>query len=523
MHPWLGSNNLRLVIIHYHLERGGVTQVINNHIQSLAASITPKIEEVLILHGGRSSGWPDSSSFSNLPYPVRQITIQELEYDDANSTTSLEDCDRAIQGVIREEKLTPKDTLFHFHNHSLGKNASLTHSVSSIAESGFHCLLQIHDFAEDFRPDNYQHLLKFANRHHFEIDRFLYPIAGHIHYAVLNSRDYKLLQHAGIPQTALHLLPNPVTLPPDLPDRNDARAELNVHLSVDFSTPYILYPVRGIRRKNLGELVLWSAIGMRLCPDNPPHFGMTLAPGNPIEQPNFRHWKAIATELGLPCYLGTAESGMSFEDSIAATDAIITTSVTEGFGMVFLEAFLNQKLLLGRDLHEITHDFKTNNIRFPSLYKSLEVPIDWIDIHKQRETVTSIYIDAAESYGIPAEPLSSYGDTIDFAKLSAGLQAEVVNKIVSDHSAMKTVVSLNPALEALSSISSKSGSENEYINKNKQIIKSKYGLANSGAHLSDIYQLVMDSPTNSINSAAKPQQIIQSLIQSETIYPIRHV
>lgn len=157
----------------------------------MAASITPKIEEVLILHGGRSSGWPDSSSFSNLPYPVRQITIQELEYDDAKSTTSLEDCDRAIQGVIREEKLTPKDTLFHFHNHSLGKNASLTHSVSSIAESGFHCLLQIHDFAEDFRPDNYQHLLKFANRHHFEIDRFLYPIAGHIHYAVLNSRDYK--------------------------------------------------------------------------------------------------------------------------------------------------------------------------------------------------------------------------------------------------------------------------------------------------------------------------------------------
>ncbi|MFL2870436.1 MAG: hypothetical protein ACJZ8O_06750, partial [Pirellulaceae bacterium] len=64
---------------------------------------------------------------------------------------------------------------------------------------------------------------------------------------------------------------------------------------------------------------------------------------------------------------------------------------------------------------------------------------------------------------------------------------------------------------------------NEYININKQIIKSKYGLANSGAHLSDIYQLVMDSPTNSINSAAKPQQIIQSLIQSETIYPIRHV
>lgn len=513
---------MRLVIIHYHLERGGVTQVINNHIHALGASVTPDIEEVILLHGGRASGWPDSSAFSNLPFPVKLKTIQALEYDNEDSITTLEDCDNAIQETIREEELTPEDTLFHIHNHSLGKNAAFTHCVSSIARSGFHCLLQIHDFAEDFRPDNYQHLRTFADRNRLQIDQLLYPIADHIHYAVLNSRDYKLLSLAGIPQPALHLLPNPVRLPPDLPNRDDARNELMANLSVDLSTPYILYPVRGIRRKNLGELLLWSAVGMRLCPDNPPMFGMTLAPKNPIEQPNFRHWQTTTTDLGLPCKLGTAESGMSFEDSISAADAIITTSITEGFGMVFLEASLNQKPLIGRDLYEITEDFKANGIGFPLLYKSIEVPIDWIDTHEQQETVTSIYKEAAESYTIPAEPLSELGNTIDFAKLSANLQTKVVSKVASDHAAMETIVALNPALKILSSISSNSESVRKVLN-NKQIIESDYGLESVGNNLGNIYKRVLNSPTNSIHGAASPQQIIQSLVQSENIYPIRHV
>lgn len=513
---------MRLVIIHYHLERGGVTQVINNHIHALGASVTPDIEEVILLHGGRSSGWPDASTFSSFPFPVKLKTVQALEYDSANSITSLENCDIAIQDTIRVEKLTPEDTLFHIHNHSLGKNAAFTHCVSSIAKSGFHCLLQIHDFAEDFRPDNYQHLCTFANCNHLQVDQFLYPIADHIHYAVLNSRDYKLLSLAGIPQPALHLLPNPVKLPPDLPNRDDARKELIANLSVNLSTPYILYPVRGIRRKNLGELLLWSAVGMRLFPDNPPMFGMTLAPKNPIERPNFKHWQTTATALGLPCNLGTAELGMSFEDSISAADAIITTSVTEGFGMVFLEASLNQKPLIGRDLHQITQDFTSNGIRFPSLYNSIEVPIDWIDTDEQREKVTSIYIEAANSYTIPVEPLIPLGNTIDFAKLSVNLQTKVISKVAHDPGAMETILSLNPALEILSSISPDSDIEREVFS-NKQIIESKYGLDSSGVNLSNIYKRVMKSPVNSINGAASPQRIIQSLIHPDNIYPIRHV
>ena len=81
-------------------------------------------------------------------------------------------------------------------------------AVRRLVADGRKVLLQIHDFSEDGRPANYALI-----RDHLENPEDLYPIAEHLHYAVLNGRDLDVLLKAGIPSEKCHLLANPVTAP----------------------------------------------------------------------------------------------------------------------------------------------------------------------------------------------------------------------------------------------------------------------------------------------------------------------
>ena len=51
---------MKVAIVHYHLNRGGVTQVIANHLRGLKEH-APNAEQtpVALLQKGRSEGWPE--------------------------------------------------------------------------------------------------------------------------------------------------------------------------------------------------------------------------------------------------------------------------------------------------------------------------------------------------------------------------------------------------------------------------------------------------------------------------------
>ena len=151
------------------------------------------------------------------------------------------------------EALGQTPDLWHIHNHSLGKNPSLTEAVALLAESGEKILLHPHDFAEDGRPGNYLSLREVYSR--------AYPTGSHIHYAALNQRDRGFLAHMlkDCP-SPVHLLANAVPPSPSLPTLNgDSISHLPENL--------FLYPVRAVRRKNLGELALLASRSPRfsLC------------------------------------------------------------------------------------------------------------------------------------------------------------------------------------------------------------------------------------------------------------------
>ena len=155
---------MKLVILHYHLHSGGVTRVIENHLRALNVNgSTGDPLRLLVLHGGRMDGWPLDLE-SQLPrIDLKLCPIAGLDYD-ALSAADQPSLSQNLRSCLNRHNFSPAETLLHIHNHSLGKNAAFPRAMFQLAKEGYRLLLQIHDFAEDFRPANYRDLTELSRR-----------------------------------------------------------------------------------------------------------------------------------------------------------------------------------------------------------------------------------------------------------------------------------------------------------------------------------------------------------------------
>ncbi|QDT70790.1 Phosphoglycolate phosphatase [Planctomycetes bacterium MalM25] len=365
---------MQLVILHHHLNRGGVTSVIVNHLRALATlPEEERPERVVVFFDGQRDGWPD-----DLPreLSIAEVDVPELGYDAPGVSSEPEQLADLLSERFDACGLQPGDTLLHVHNHALGKNASLPRALEHLAGEGWRMLLQVHDFAEDNRPENYRHLQEAIGVDDpATLGEILYPQGERVQYATLTERDADILRNAGVDAPRLHTLPNPVAEFTEMPGALEAKARVYVALGLPAKARLIVYPVRGIRRKNLGEMLLLAA----LAPEET-YFAVTLRPKNPSEAESFDRWRRLAESLDLPCLFDTGSPraeggyGCDFQETLAAAEAILTTSIAEGFGMVFLEAWLAGKPLIGRDLPEITREFKAAGMRYDGMWDELRAP-----------------------------------------------------------------------------------------------------------------------------------------------------
>ena len=80
--------------------------------------------------------------------------------------------------------------------------------------------------------------------------------------------------------------------------------------------PFFVYPVRSIRRKNTGELLLWAAASAGKA-----RFAITLPPLNPVEKPRYEAWKQLARQLQLPLLFDVgADGGLSYGENLASAE-----------------------------------------------------------------------------------------------------------------------------------------------------------------------------------------------------------
>jgi hypothetical protein len=402
---------MRVAVVHFHLRRGGVTRVIQTALESLRGEDI----EFLVLAGEVGPEFREAVS----PEEVQEVP--GLGYSDEFDSDQVKTLQNDLEAAARKRWGALPD-VWHVHNHCLAKNLNLIGVVHNWAHDGQRLLLQPHDFAEDGRPGNYELLrAELAAGEETQLRDLLYPTGSHILYGFLNSRDRNFLIAAGLPAEQTVPLPNALSSkklpPPYLAER-----------------PLYLYPSRCIRRKNIGEMILWSAIKGRGV-----QFGSTLAPENPAARRLYDDWKVFVSEKELQVEFEMGEQpGVSFDELLSRAIGIITTSVAEGFGLAFLEPWQIEKPLVGRNIPDITNDFGEVGLELGYLYDRLTVPIEFVGADAFDSALRCSLGTTVDSYGVPftrrmfieARNALLLNGQIDFGVLNEELQRNVIEAVM---------------------------------------------------------------------------------------------
>jgi glycosyltransferase involved in cell wall biosynthesis len=437
---------LKIVFIHYHLKTGGVTTVLRQQVESILDTC-----ELLVL-----SGEPPKS-----PFPCDVVHIPGLGYD--NSGRNLTKSKEVAVAILKAIHSKWKDgcDLVHVHNPLLKKNENFLKILNELKERGIKLFLQIHDFAEDGRPLSY-----FADEEYIE----------NCHYGVINSRDYNILLKAGLKEEGLHKIFNTIT-------------PFHFNFEDAILKNYILYPIRAIRRKNIGEAILLSLFFKKNAP-----LVITLPPNSPADINSYEDWKTFVTENKLNVVF---EAGLSneFSNLVLSSDFLITTSITEGFGFSFLEPWIAKKNLWGRKLPDICQDFEQHSIQLNHLYSRLDVPLDWID----RDVLFHMWMSGIQKisamFGIKIDDISiktayekvTTNDVIDFGLLNEPFQKKIISTVLSSIVNRNELIRLNSFLSNPGSVSNK----DELIQHNMEAVLSNYNKTKYRENLIDIYKKVI--------------------------------
>ncbi len=512
---------MNVIILHCHFERGGVTQVVENQIRSLRDAAD--VDRIVLVSGQRTAGLSEATRST-----VQLVQIPDFDYDDVEKPTRSahdrgQQIARRLQDALGEAGIDADKSVLHWHNHSLGKNTAAPAAIAKLAAAGWRLLLQIHDFAEDNRPSNYLPLINGVGaKSTRELDAYLYPSAPQIHYAGLTRADASVIAALGIPEDQTHCLPNSVAPPTaEKLDRESALEKLRPVIGLPPRARWTLYPVRGIRRKNIGEFLLLS----RWLKDNT-LAGLTLCPATPVEKRSYDRWRRFAREVAPHAIFDAAHyEGISFAESLAASEFIISTSVAEGFGMAFLEPWLARRRVIARRLPTVTDDFESAGVKMPDLYDQIPIPGDqtWLQACR-RETEQAF----TEAWSLVPEGFRPHfdidwqhdADHIDFARLTPDRQMEILRRAAGDAGFERSIQQSSTRL--VKSLQADADSHEDLIQHNANVVAREYSVEHPGSTLTMIYDRLLNTPpADQFNSTQCDQSAVDLVSHARPFFPCR--
>lgn len=426
---------MKVFIAHYHLNPGGVTQIIQSQINGLA-QLTNSVELVVICDG-------QGLQALSLPSNATAIAFPALGY-----CPNISD-ERHVRELVSEIKQffmlhASLADIIHFHNIGLGKNVALTYAMYLLAQKGYAIVNHAHDFPED-RPLNWSYLKTGFKIFGIEnVNEILYPSFNNYVFGVLNSHDYSRLHKNGVNNERVFLWPNPVKplVKNEVLTKAQAKHKLKEALHLDADKLIISYPVRVIRRKNIGEYILLAAIL-----GDKADFLVTLPPKNPVEIEPYEKWLTFCKTQQIKVVF---EAGLkvNFEWIMTGSDLCFSTSIMEGFGMVFVEPWLWSTPVAGRELANVMPDLQALGLQYPLLYSQLLV--EW------------------------------NGSWVDFPNLTMKEQMQVILEMQNKQN--DSFFKQNPAIMSLFEVSSDS-----FVTNNKEIIANDLSERKYGEKLYQVY------------------------------------
>ncbi len=337
-----------IVIMHYHLKPGGVTSVIRDDLTALFHH-APWMDRVALATGSDEGLETFRARFApELQSGRLEIrVVPELDYNSGCRDSAQESSVRAALAELRRE-----GAVWWVHNYHLGKNPLFTEALLEVIERypDQRVLLQIHDFPECGRYHNLELLRRCLTRDP-------YPQSCNVRYLTINARDHRLLLAAGVPPSLVWTLHNPAPVRADLRTNID-RTAIRVALASAFGgsdgqfdphLPTAIYPVRTIRRKNAFEALLLNRVAQTA------HNLVITLPG--VSEPERRYSQLVKTAYreGLVTGLwgvgdNLQKAGLQFDELIAGSDLIVSSSVQEGFGYQFITPLTHRVALFARRL-----------------------------------------------------------------------------------------------------------------------------------------------------------------------------
>ncbi len=364
------------MVFHYHLLPGGVTQVITSSAIA-ALKYLPDIEGITLVSGKKDNTdnvikniRANFDSAVSGKSKIDCVILPELDYiSDMKSYPDPE----SIKNILLNHF---EGDLWWVHNYHLGKNPFFTQALLQIAEelNNQQIVLQVHDFPEASRYKNLETLYKYVTRP-------LYPILPNIKYVTINSRDREYLLKAGIPNKMVFLLNNPV----ETLIKNGIKENRNYYTEIDNiltksvpsyikGAPLAVYPVRTIRRKNVleaGLLARCSTTPVNLIPTLPGISKSEIGYSNIVDDCFKEKLIPGAPQAGVML----ESEGITFPNIMDAGKIVISSSVQEGFGYLYINSLQWRKPLFARDI-EIVKDFRyIFNSKFSHFYKAVNIPL----------------------------------------------------------------------------------------------------------------------------------------------------
>ncbi|MDP6670990.1 MAG: hypothetical protein QGI60_04195, partial [archaeon] len=378
--------------LHYHLAPAGVRVVIENSIDSILQYFKGKINIFVI-----ANAWaapkpedlrirPDFKKFKNVS--IKTIDIKELDYDlhkykgkEEFLAAAKKLKDKIVRRLPLQECNAENPFILHCHGLPLGKNPKLSAAIKLLAEeceklkTPLWILNQVHDFAENSRPAMLRNLQYCTGKKDEEFAaEIMYPNSRNIFYATINSKDADNLRLAGVNEKRIFFLPNsidtdffsakPITTKKKFKKRLIEAIEkysVKNHYFFDPARKILLSPLKCMRRKNNAESIfLLNALNylddhFQLIVTLEAHSGPDVTYDNKI--------KRFVRQEGLPVVIGVGANVISCSeerekrrgkvtkfslvDLFAVSKAALTTSIIEGFGFAFHEAWIAGKPVVG--------------------------------------------------------------------------------------------------------------------------------------------------------------------------------
>lgn len=407
-----------LIIVHYHFRPGGIRRVIELAVPYVMEAWPGGASKVVLACGEP----PDKTWLRQIRRKIRPVLVKVIHEpafryvsEQHRVTPKLRQHVRAAVNSALDAGRAPQCVVWA-HNLGIARNLFLSEALADICSARETPLISHHhDWWFDNRWLRWPEMRRCGFSSLNAAARAVFPAATHLHHAAINRVDAQLIKKHFPAQTGW--LPNLTEAPERQAARRLKRARSWLQERInDERAPVWVLPCRLLRRKNIAEALLLTR-WLR------PHAWLVTTGGasSVDEMPYARALEEAANRHGWRLQLGVLQkagpAGPSVGELLGASEAILLTSIQEGFGLPFLEAAAAGRPLLARSLPNVAPDLKQFGFKFPQSYDEIWIDPRLFDFEAEKQRQQKLF--AAWKRNLPAGCRSWAGRPVVLANRSS--------------------------------------------------------------------------------------------------------